>query len=262
MSAANLPRMSLRRGARPSRTLRADALARESDVDSALARRLDRLAAMPYPLTVRRVTTSGGEISTTGWITSAVASPSDRRGGSKSDKSSWPPVIGDRCAGSNDFGICSTSPRTRRGSRAFLKVSPKRTCWISARTVEGEGGGRLSVIASPVRLSGSRTVMWSSARRTLSNLSPLDFIHLQNFHSSIPITGPAFRRTRAASCARASGSLVARRIFLRRHQVSRLCATQGLNCTRVWTAERKVERGRDLWRGRPRLRNSTSRGSK
>src|SRR5262249_8534986 len=88
----------------------------------------------------------------------------------------------DRCAGSNacDFGVCTTPPRTRRGSRAFPKVQSKRTCWTSARTVEGESDGRLSVIASPVRLSRRRTVMWSSARRPLSSSSPFpDFIHLQ-----------------------------------------------------------------------------------
>src|SRR5215467_3924071 len=102
-------------------------------------------AAIPCPVTVRRLTASGGEISTAGWTSPVVGQPADRRDGWKSDGSSSPLIAGDRCAGSNasNLLVCGASPRTLRGSRAFDQFSPRRTCWIA--------GWRLWFIAFPLR---------------------------------------------------------------------------------------------------------------
>src|SRR5215831_10825081 len=164
------------------------------------------------------------------------------------DESWSPPMIWDRDIGSNtcDLESCCRSSGPCRESRGFGKFSPKRTCWSSARSVEGESGGRPFAIASPVRLNWSRTVNWSpSARRMESNSGSYS-----GFHSSIPLS-----RSRCPLWGSRAPYLDERQLpspesCYTRYEVSLPCDTQVLNCTRVCTSHRKVETGLDLWRSR------------
>src|SRR5262245_15429799 len=157
-------------------------------------------------------------------------------------------MIGDRVIGSNtcDLESCCRSSGPCRESRGFDKFSPKRTCWSSARSVEGESGGRPSAIASPVRLNWSRTVNWSpSARRMEFELRVL--FRISFTHSVVAIAVPVLgdRAPRLAE-----PQLPSPESCYKRYEVSLPSDTQVLNCTRVCTSHRKVETGLDLWRSR------------
>jgi hypothetical protein len=92
--------------------------------------------------------------------------------------------------------------------RGFDKLSGKRTCCRSARSVEGESGGRHSGIASPARLNWSRAVNWSlSARRMASNSGS------SGFHSSIPLSRSRCPRSRSRASRHTERQLPSRKLL-------------------------------------------------
>jgi hypothetical protein len=141
--------------------------------------------------------------------------------------------------------FCDLESRCRssescRESRGFDKLSRKRTCGRSARSVEGESGGRHSGIASPARLNWSRAVNWSlSARRMASNSGS------SGFHSSIPLSRFRCPRWGSRASRRAEGQLPSRKLY-KWCKVSLPCDTKVLNCTRVCASGRKDEADLDF----------------
>ena len=167
------------------------------------------------------------------------------------DESWSPPMIGGRVIGNNicDLESCCRSSGPCRESRGFDKFSRKRTCWSSARSVEGESGGRPFAIASPVRLNWSCAVNWSSSASRMGSNSGFSF-RISFIHSVVAIAVPA-GGSRAPR--QAERQLPSPESCYKRCEVSLPCDTQVLNCTRICTSDRKGETGLDFGRAGLRL---------
>ena len=158
------------------------------------------------------------------------------------DKSWSLPMIGDRVIGSNTCdleGSCRSSGPCRK-SRRFNKFSRKRACCSSARSAEGESGGRHSAIASPVCLNWSRAVNWSSSSHGVE----LRVLRISFFHSVVAIAVPVLGVS--GPSRQAERQLPSHACCYKRCEVSLPCVTQVLNCTRVCTSDRKDETGLDF----------------
>src|SRR5262245_38237940 len=147
-----------------------------------------------------------------------------------------PRIAGSFC----DLESCCRSSEPCRESRGFDKLSRKRTWCRSARSVEGESGGRHSGIASPARLNWSRAVNWSLSARCMASKSGSS-----GFHFSMPLSRSRCPRWVSRASRRAERQLPSRKLY-KWCKVSLPCDTKVLNCTRVCTSGRKDEADLDF----------------